>query len=310
MASVTSMTGYARAEGRCEAPGLGTPFGWIWEAKSVNGKGLDVRVRVPAGFDSLELPVRQLAAAALARGSLTIALHIATDTAAAAPRINEALLDAAIALAVRKAKELPSGVLGAVIAPARLDGLLALRGVLDTSEMIVPDAEVLAARDQALRKGAGLALERLTLSRREEGTRLAPIVAGILADIARLCDEAAVVSATQPATLRARLLHQIAELSNESPALTPERLAQEVALLALKADVREELDRLTAHISQAREILAAGEPCGRRLDFLSQEFNREANTLCSKSTDVTLTRLGLALKAAIDQFREQIQNIE
>jgi uncharacterized protein (TIGR00255 family) len=310
MAAVTSMTGYARADGRCDLPGLAAPFAWVWEAKSVNGKGLDVRLRVPAGFDSVELPVRQAASAALGRGSLSLSLQIATDAAAGAWQINEPLLDAAIALAARKAAALSPGALGQAIAPARLDGLLALRGVLEAPEAAPLSADVLAARDQALLKGAMLALERLTASRRQEGARLAPVMAGHLDDIARLSAEARAVAALQPAALQARLAQQVADLAGASPALTPERLAQEVALLALKADVREELDRLSAHVAQARELLGKGEPCGRRLDFLAQEFNRETNTLCSKSTDVALTRVGLALKAAIDQFREQVQNIE
>jgi uncharacterized protein (TIGR00255 family) len=310
MAAVTSMTGYARAEGRCETPGLAAPFSWIWEAKSVNGKGLDLRLRLPAGFDSLELPVRQAAAAAMARGSLNLSLHVTTDGAAATPRINHALLDGLIAAAAEKAANLPPGQLGTAIAPARIDGLLSLRGVLDSAESGHIDADVIAARDQILVKGAAAALDGLTASRRQEGARLAPVVNGLITEIAALCAEARTVAATQPATLQARLHQQVSELAAATPALTPERLAQEVALLALKADVREELDRLTAHIAQARELLGKGEPCGRKLDFLSQEFNREANTLCSKSTDVALTRIGLALKAAIDQFREQIQNIE
>ena len=310
MASVTSMTGYARAEGRCELPGLPAPFGWIWEAKSVNGKGLDVRVRLPAGFDSLELPTRQAATAGLGRGSLSISLHVSTDTAVGTLRINEPLLDAAIALAVKKAAELPVGVLGKTIAPASIDGLLSLRGILDAPDAGSLAADVMAARDQALLKGLATALTQLTLSRREEGARLSPVMVGHLDDIARFSAEARTVAATQPAMLKARLTQQVKDLADATPALTPERLAQEVALLALKADVREELDRLSAHVAQARELLDKGEPCGRRLDFLSQEFNREANTLCSKSTDVTLTRIGLGLKTAIDQFREQIQNIE
>lgn len=310
MASVTSMTGYARAEGRCDMPGLPAPFTWIWEAKSVNGKGLDVRVRVPAGFDSLELPVRQAAGAAVGRGSLSVSLHISTDTAAGTLRINEPLLDAVIALAVKKAGALPAGALGKTIAPASLDGLLGLRGVLDAPEAAQLDAEALAVRDQQLLKGVGTAIDQLNISRRQEGARLTPVVVGQVDDIARLCDAARATAVLQPALLQARLTQQVADLAGAAPALTPERLAQEIALLALKADVREELDRLGAHVAQARDLLAAGEPCGRRLDFLSQEFNREANTLCSKSTDVTLTRIGLGLKAAIDQFREQIQNIE
>jgi uncharacterized protein (TIGR00255 family) len=307
---VTSMTGYARAEGRCAIPGLPVPFNWVWEAKSVNGKGLDIRIRVPAGFDSLELAVRQAAGAVLSRGSLTVGLQVTSDTSGAVPKLNEPLLDAAIALAMKKAAALPSRALGTIIAPARLDGLLALRGVLDSTETISLDAGVLAARDKSLLAGAAAAFDRLTASRRDEGARLAPVMGGHLDEIDRLCVEARDVAALQPVALQTRVTQALAELLGAVPALSPDRLAQEVALLALKADVREELDRLTAHVSQARELLAKGEPCGRKLEFLSQEFNREVNTLCSKSTDLTLTRLGLGLKAAVDQFREQIQNIE
>jgi uncharacterized protein (TIGR00255 family) len=310
MTTVTSMTGYARAEGRCAVDGLPVPFTWVWEAKSVNGRGLDIRVRAPAGFDSLEPMVRQAAAEVLARGSLTINLQVTPDTTAAGPKLNEPLLDAAIALAVRTAAGLPSHVLGTTIAPARLDGLLALRGVLDSPDLVVIEPAVITARDREMMAGAVTALQRLNGSRRAEGARLAPVVGGHLEEIAKLCADARVTAAAQPAAIQARIAQGAADLLGAIPALSPERLAQEAALLALKADVREELDRLEAHVAQARELLAKGEPCGRKLEFLSQEFNREVNTLCSKSTDLTLTRTGLALKAVVDQFREQIQNIE
>jgi uncharacterized protein (TIGR00255 family) len=308
--AVTSMTGYARAEGRCAMAGMPVPFNWVWEAKSVNGKGLDVRIRVPTGFDSLELSVRQAATAALSRGSLTVNLQVTSDTSSAAPKLNETLLDAAIALAMKKAAALPPRALGTILAPARLDGLMALRGVFDSADAPVLDAAAVAARDQEVLKGVALVLDRLTASRRGEGARLAPVMGAHMDEIDRLTAEARAVAATQPAALAARMSEALAVLTTAVPALTPERLAQEVALLVLKADVREELDRLAAHVAQARELLGGGAPCGRKLEFLSQEFNREVNTLCSKSTDLTLTRLGLALKAAVDQFREQIQNIE
>ena len=310
MVTVNSMTGYARADGRCAVPGLPSPFVWVWEIRSVNSKGLDVRVRVPNGFDSLEQPARQAAAAKLTRGSVSVSLQVASDGATATLRVNEPMLDALIELAARKAEALPLHVRDMLVAPARLDGLLALRGVLDSSDVAPVEADALAARDGELLAGFAKGLEHLMAARSAEGMQLAPVVAGHLGQIDRLCAEAQDAAAVQPAALKARVTQALDELIGATPALSQERLAQEVALLALKADVREELDRLNAHVVQARELLAKGAPCGRKLEFLSQEFNREVNTLCSKSTDLALTRLGLDLKATVDQFREQIQNIE
>jgi len=294
------MTGFARSEGRFAGP---PAFAWVWETKSVNGKGLDVRLRLPQGFDALEAPVRQAASETFTRGSITVNLSITVDATATSLQVNETLLDQLIALAARKAANLPAG-----IAPARLDGLMALRGVLDSGEAAPP--EVQTTRDATLLAGLKKALNDLAVSRRQEGARLMPVVTGHLDTIAALTAEAKNLSATQPAALKAKLMESLRDLSGGVPALTEDRIAQEAAMLALKADLREELDRLTAHVAQARELLAGAVPSGRRLDFLSQEFNREANTLCSKSSDVALTRVGLALKATIDQFREQIQNIE
>lgn len=298
------MTGFARTEGHAAA---GAPFAWTWEVRSVNGKSLDVRVRLPHGFDSLEVPARQAVAAAFARGSITLNLTIASEVSTGDIGIDEALLDSLIALAARKSAQF--GAVGQSIAPARLDGLMALakgRG----SQEAPPDAATLAARDAALLVGLNGALKALATARREEGARLVPALQGHLSTITALVAEAERHAATQPAALRDALVAQLRDLAADVPALAPERLAQEAALLAAKADVREELDRLKAHVTQAHELLQKGEPCGRRLDFLSQEFNREANTLCSKSADASFTKIGLDLKTAIDQFREQIQNIE
>ena len=303
--ALTSMTGFARAEGRFDGK---SPFAWAWEAKSVNGKNLDVRVRVPHGFDSLELPARQAAAQALSRGSLNLTLVITSDTASVGTGVDEAVLDALIDLAKRKAIQHGTQVFGNFVELPRLDGLMALAQGRPAPEIL--DAGAIAARDGALIAGLKSALAALQAARRQEGTSLAPIVAGHLNAIAALCAEASDLAATQPEALKAKLLQQVQDLAGSVPALTADRLAQEAALLAVKADIREEIDRLTAHVAQAGELLGKGEPCGRRLDFLSQEFNREANTLCSKSADVALTRVGLALKSTIDQFREQIQNIE
>ncbi len=302
--ATSSMTGFARTEGRAAAA---APFTWTWEARSVNGKSLDVRLRLPHGFDSIEIPARQAVTAAFARGSVTLNLTVAGEAQSGDIGIDEAALDALIALAARKSAQF--GAVGQTVTPARLDGLMALakgRAGQDTAL----DAETLAVRDAALLKGLGAALAALAAARREEGARLVPVLKGHLDTIAGLCVRAEAHAATQPAALRDALIAQLREMAAEVPALAPERLAQEAALLAAKADVREELDRLKAHVTQAHELLAKGEPCGRRLDFLSQEFNREANTLCSKSADVSFTKIGLDLKTAIDQFREQIQNIE
>ena len=303
--ALTSMTGFARAEGRVDGKAA---FAWAWEAKSVNSKNLDVRMRTPHGFDALELSARQLAAETFTRGSINLTLIVTSDAASAGTGVDEAVLDALIDLVKRKTAQYGTQVFGNAIELARFDGLLALAQGRQAPEIM--DAETIALRDAAVLAGLKAALAALAAARRQEGARLAPVVGGHLDTIAALCVEAGTLAATQPAALKARLLQQLQELAGAVPALTADRLAQEAALLALKSDIREELDRLTAHVAQARDLLAKGEPCGRRLDFLSQEFNREANTLCSKSTDVALTRVGLALKSTIDQFREQIQNIE
>jgi len=304
MGATSSMTGFARAEGHAVAA---TPFAWTWEARSVNGKSLDVRLRLPHGFDSIEIPARQAVTAAFARGSVSLNLTIASETTSADVGIDETLLDSLIALAARKTAQFSA--VGQGVAPASLDGLMALARGRGTQEAAL-DAETLAARDAALIQGLKTALGALDRARKEEGARLVPVLLGHLATISSLCRTAEKHAATQPAALHDALVAQLRELAGEIPALSPDRLAQEAALLVSKADVREELDRLNAHVVQAQELLAKGEPCGRRLDFLSQEFNREANTLCSKSADAAFTKIGLELKTAIDQFREQIQNIE
>ena len=298
--AVTSMTGFARAEGRIE----GHPsFAFAWEAKSVNGKNLEVRMRVPSGFDSIEPAARLAANESFSRGSINLALNVVTENATSQLSIDESILDQLIALAAKRGASLGAGV-----APASLDGLMAMAQGRPAQEM--PDAAALAARDATLLAALKRALTGLIAARRQEGAKLATVIGSHIDTIAALCAEARALAATQPEALKARLMQQIQDMVGAVPALSPERMAQEAVLLAVKADIREELDRLAAHVGQARELLTKGEPCGRRLDFLSQEFNREANTLCSKSADVALTRIGLALKTTIDQFREQIQNIE
>ena len=294
---LSSMTGFARAEGRAG------PWSWVWEAKSVNGKGLDVRCRLPPGFESLEQPLRQRVAGRLGRGNIYLNLTLARSQGQASLRINQAALDQIVALLPELRQRLPTAE------PPRLDGLLALRGVMEAADDLDSE-EARRDLDQVILGDLDAALDSLRDARSQEGGRLREIVGDQIDGIADLCRRAETLAATQPEAIRERLRSQIAALLEASPALPEERLAQEAALLASKADIREELDRLGAHVAAARQLMEQDDAVGRRLDFLCQEFNREANTLCSKSWDVALTRLGLELKATVEQVREQVQNIE
>lgn len=295
-APLSSMTGFARVDG---GDGRMT---WTWELKSVNGKGLDLRCRLPAGWDALEQPLRQKAAARLKRGNVQVGFQYVASQARARPRIDgdafAELYGQAVALA--QSMKLPA---------PRFDTILALRGVVEVAEE-PDDPETREARAAAALADFETALERLAADRQAEGARLGAVLEGHLAEVESLVAGARGLASAQPEALRARLKEQVESLLQASPALSEERLAQEAALLAAKADVREELDRLEGHVQAARALLGEGEGVGRRLDFLCQEFGREANTLCSKSSDLELTRLGLALKAAIDRLKEQIQNLE
>jgi len=294
--TIVSMTGFAEAHGSRD----GTR--WRWEVKSVNGRGLDIRLRTPQGFDGLEAAARTLAAERFKRGSLQAALTFETGESARGLRVDPA----ALASAVRIAREVAAET---GLAPARIDGLLALKGVIVQDDVIPADERERGLRDAAILETLATAYDALARARATEGHKLTAVLSGQIDEIARLTAEAAGLSAAQPAALRDKLAAQIKDLL-AGGTLPDDRLAQEVALLAVKADVREELDRLTAHVQEARTLMASGEAVGRKIDFLAQEFNREANTLCSKSSDIALTRLGLALKATIDQFREQAQNVE
>lgn len=294
--SIRSMTGYARKQG-----GDGR-VSWVWEVKSVNGRNLDVRCRVPGGYEGLEAAARATVAAHCARGNVQVGLTVDRGEAPLTLRINRGLLDDLLELTRELQAELGAP-------PPRVEGLLTVRGVIETLEE-QPGKDELDSREAAMEEDLVLALEQLDAVRRGEGERLYLLVLGHLKEIERLTAAAAASSAASPDALKERLRTQVAELLQASPALPEDRLAQEAALLISKADVREEIDRLTAHVAAARELLSAGGAIGRRLDFLCQEFNREANTLCSKSWDVSLTRIGLDLKAVIDQLREQVQNME
>ena len=294
--SLVSMTGFA------EAPGASGALRWRWEVKSVNGRGLDLRLRMPPGFDSVEPAARMLAGERFKRGNIQATLSVEPQESVRGLRIDPAALSSAVRIAKEVAAE--TG-----LAPARIDGLLALKGVIVQDEVAVLDAAARGARDASILESLAYAFDALNKARATEGAKLCHVLQGQVRDIANLTEEAGKLAAAQPAALRDRLMLQLKDLMGQV-SMSEDRLAQEVALLAAKADVREELDRLTAHTQEARALLNSGDGVGRKLDFLAQEFNREANTLCSKSSDVVLTRVGLALKAAIDQFREQAQNVE
>ncbi|MGQ0742255.1 MAG: YicC/YloC family endoribonuclease [Alphaproteobacteria bacterium] len=293
---LTSMTGFAEGVGRY------ANVRWRWEAKSVNGRGLDFRLRVPAGFEGLEPGARTLAAERFKRGSIQAVLTAETEEGARGFRVDPQALADAVRIAKQVAAE--TG-----LPPARVDGLLGLRGVIIQEEQSLGE-DARLARDAALLESLSQVLDALADARRSEGAKLTRTLAAQLDEMARFTAEARKLADAQPKLLQERMLAQLSELLAPGRNLPEDRIAQEVALLAARADTREELDRLAAHCQEARALLAAHEPVGRKIDFLAQEFNREANTLCAKSADIQLTRVGLALKAVIDQFREQIQNVE
>ncbi|MDW8443046.1 MAG: YicC/YloC family endoribonuclease [Acetobacteraceae bacterium] len=295
--TLASMTGFARDRGAHE----GVEF--TWEIRSVNGRGLDLRFRLPLGLDGLEPALREAAARTLRRGSVTATLALSRTPEAIRPVLDEAALDSVLALIERIRLRLRTT---AAVAP---EAVLALPGVLRAPPTEEDEAKT-AALHAALLASFHRALEALLAARRAEGARLGSTLAAILDEIDALTERAAADAAAQPEAIRARLLDTVRSLLAEAPALPEERLAQEVTLLASRADVREEIERLRAHLAAARALLAEGGAIGRRLDFLAQEFAREANTLCAKSASTTLTATGLALKAAIEQLREQVQNVE
>jgi uncharacterized protein (TIGR00255 family) len=294
--ALVSMTGFADAQGAFGA------LRWRWEVRSVNGRGLDVRLRLPPGLEGIEPAARVLAGERFRRGNIQATLSIETLESSRGLRVDTAMLAQAVRIAAEIAAQ--SG-----LAPARVDGLLALKGVIVQEDTLAGDAPTRAARDAAMLETMALALDALARARATEGAKLGAVLARTADEIARLTADARVVAAAQPAAIRDKLHAQLKDLLAPS-ALGDERIAQEIALLAARADVREEIDRLHAHVQEAHTLMATGDAVGRKLDFLSQELNREANTLCSKSSDIALTRVGLALKAAIDQFREQAQNVE
>jgi uncharacterized protein (TIGR00255 family) len=294
--ALSSMTGFARADG---AHGS---YRWTWELKSVNAKGLEIRLRLPPGWDSVEVAVRARAAQALTRGTVYATLSTSREGVAPVVRVNEPVL-AAVLSAMRD-------VAGRIDAePASLDGILGFKGVIEVIDEVESEDERRAA-EAAFVAGFGQAVAGLAETRRQEGAALGTVLTQRLDEIAALTARAEAAPGRKTEAIRERLREQIASLLDASDRFDADRLHQEAILIAAKVDVREELDRLVAHVAQGRHLLAQGGSVGRRLDFLAQELNREANTLCSKSNDVELTNIGLELKSVVEQFREQVQNLE
>lgn len=291
------MTGFARAEG--EHAGQR----WVWEARSVNGRNLDLKLRLPPGFDALEPPARAAANAKFKRGSLQATLTLARDPSAAAPlRIDFALVDRLIDAGeplVRANK----------VERARWDGLLTVRGVLLSEDAVEISEEDRAALEAALIQGFNEALEGLAQARQAEGRNLATVFADSADKLDALIAAARTTVSAAPQAALDRIKQRLEALAPDIK-LDPARVAQEAAIAAMRADVAEELERLTAHATELRGLITKPEPAGRRLDFLSQELTREANTLCSKSSDLELTRIGLDLKTVVDQVKEQAANVE
>lgn len=295
----SSMTGFSREGGT-----LPDGSSFIWEVRSVNGRGLDLRLRLPNGLDALESPLKEAAARVLKRGNVSATLTLKReDRSAARLSPDPAALEQALRIALDLAARIPG------CPPPRAEALLTLPGVL-RAEQPEPDEAEEEAKRAALAAAFARALDGLVASRRSEGEKLAAILGVLLDEVAALRDLAAREAADQPAQHAARLRENLAALLEGERRVPEDRLAQEVALLATKSDVREELDRLSAHIAEARRLMASGEAIGRKLDFLTQEFVREANTLCSKSASTALTRIGLELKAAIERLKEQSANVE
>jgi uncharacterized protein (TIGR00255 family) len=294
--ALSSMTGFARSHGVCGS------YTWGWEIRSVNGKGLDLRLRLPPAWEAIEGAVRALAAETLTRGSLQASLAAERTGAVPVVRINAAVLDAVLAAARDLTRRIEAS-------PPRLDGLLGLKGVIEIRDAEEGEEERRKA-EEAVIAGFAVAIGSLADMRRHEGAALSRVLAARLEEVAALTARAELAPGRRPEAIRARIAEQVATLLAQTDRFDPDRLHQEAILIATKADVREELDRLAAHVAQAHALIARGGPIGRRLDFLAQELGREANTLCAKASDVELTTIGMELKAIVEQFREQVQNVE
>lgn len=294
--TLSSMTGFGRAQSQFEN------YNWVWEIRSVNGKALDIRMRIPPGLNAYDQHIKATLKKSIARGSINVSLQLQKDSNAIDVKVNEDALDKLISVAKAASvkHDLPM--------PA-IDNLLSIRDVVEIS-LNEDDEDKLKERDIILKSSFDDAIAALKSSRDDEGAATNKMLTRILDEIEHLLKEGEDVAAKQPQALKDKFLTKVNNLLEDNNGLDQDRIIQEVVLLATKADVKEETDRLWAHISSARNLLDEKGPVGRKLEFLTQEFNREANTLCSKSTDIKLTNIGLSLKTAIDQFREQVQNVE
>ncbi|MDH5187793.1 MAG: YicC family protein [Rhodospirillaceae bacterium] len=299
--NISSMTGFATSEGSNEK------CAWVWEGKSVNAKGLDVRLKFPRGFDFLEAKIREAANKQFTRGNIYINLDVSWVAVNSGVALNVGVLDSILDALVTVQKN--ASTKGISLSPPTADGILGLRGVLEQNDEHISDEDRLEM-ERDIMAGLQDMIDGLAQNRKSEGANLALVMGEQVNAIEKLCSAATKVSATQPDKIKSRLKEQIEKLIADVPAIDASRLATEAAVLMTKADILEELDRLCAHVAATRDLLGGGGPVGRRLDFICQEFNREANTLCSKSSDVELTNIGLELKSVIEQFREQVQNIE
>lgn len=294
--TLQSMTGFARSEGNSGR------YRWAWELRSVNGKGLDLRLRLPSGMEALETAFRDIASQTLSRGNIQAGLSLSASETKLEAVVNRDALDAVLALK----QELGSAISDA---PLSFDTLLSVRGLVEFREPVETE-EVQSARNADIVAGFSAAIAALRTMREREGRSLYALLSTHIDRIEQLTSVINADPSRQPEHVRARLEAQIALIGDGTSGLDRERLYAEAALLATKADLREEIDRLTSHVSAARELLATGGPVGRKLDFLAQEFNRESNTICSKSNASAVTAAGVELKVVIDQFREQVQNLE
>lgn len=295
--ALQSMTGFARTEGRTE----GVSGRWVWELRSVNARGLDIRLRLPPGVDAIEIDCRKAIGARIARGNIQASLRHERDDVTDAPVVNRKLLETVL-------NEVESLRVRLGSPPPAAEAILAIRGVMDVATPEDDEAAV-ADRDRSILAGLEMAIGELLDARTAEGDKIVEVLMGHVGEIARLTEAVETDLSRSPDAIRERLAGQLAQIG-EDAGFDRERLYQEAAMLATRADLREEIDRLKAHVSAGFELLASEGPAGRKLDFLAQEFNRESNTICSKSNAASVTRLGLEMKVVIDQFREQVQNLE
>lgn len=295
---IRSMTGFASGSGAL------TPHSWGWEIRSVNGKGLDLRLRVPDWIDGLEAELRKQMTGALVRGNVTCNLRITREEGGGALGVNTSQLDAVLeALHQIEARAMDAGV---SLAPSKATDIVTMRGVLEQA----PQVDDVPALSVALLAEFAKVLADFDAMRVNEGAALAQVLQSQLTEIEDLTGRAKLLAEQRKEEMALTLKRNLARVLDNSDGVDASRLSQELAIIAVKSDVTEEIDRLHAHVGAARGLLGQGGPVGRKLDFLMQEFNREANTLCSKAQDTDLTQVGLALKAIIDQMREQVQNVE